>query len=89
MRINKQRDTLVEAVEEVGCDLIAAIAAIHRKMVAPYPDGSRSNMINAETDVLPRLISIRDRLQEAMNAIQGDRCHTFGTDDVTRLCSSR
>jgi hypothetical protein len=85
MRLNEQRDTLVEAVENAACDLIGLRSAILRKMAAPYGDGSRSNMVNAETDVLPRVVAILDRLQEAMDAISGQRCHTFGTDDADRL----
>lgn len=86
MRLNEQRDTLVEAIEDAGCDLIGLRAAILRKIAAPYGDGSRSNMINAETDVLPRLVNVLDLLQSAMNKVHGDfRCHTFGTDDADRL----
>ena len=87
MRLNEQRDTLVEAIEDAGCDLIGLRSAILRKMAAPYGDGSRSNMVNAETDVLPRLVVILDSLQKAMDAISGDHCHTFGTDDADRLKS--
>jgi hypothetical protein len=86
MRLNEQRDTLVEAVEDAACDLIGLRSAILRKMAAPYGDGSRSNMVNAETDVLPRVVAILDRLQDAMNEI-GDSNHTFGTDDADRLKS--
>jgi hypothetical protein len=71
MRLNEQRDTLVEAIEDAGCDLIALRLAILRKMAAPYGDGSKSNMVNAETDVLPRLVAVLDTLQTAMDAISG------------------
>jgi hypothetical protein len=87
MRLNEQRDTLVEAIEDAGCDLIGLRASILRKMAAPYGDGSRSNMVNAETDVLPRLVTILDRLQAAMDAISGTRVHVFGTDDADRIKS--
>lgn len=66
MRLNEQRDTLVEAVEAAGCDVSALHAAILRKMASPYGDGSKSNMINAETDVLPRLSSIFNTLATAI-----------------------
>jgi hypothetical protein len=85
MRLNEQRDTLVEAIEDAGCDLIGLRAAILRKIAAPYGDGSRSNMVNVETDVLPRLVAILDTLQTAMDAISGNRCHTFGTNDADLL----
>jgi hypothetical protein len=84
MRLNEQRDTLVEAVEDAGCELLGLRASILRKMAAPYGDGSRSNMVNAETDVLPRLTAILDRLQRACDEVSG-RSHVFGTDDVERL----
>lgn len=87
MRLNEQRDTLVEAIEDAGCELIGMRAAVLRKIAAPYGDGSKSNMVNAETDVLPRLTAILDTLQTALDAISGDRCHTFGTDDADKLKS--
>jgi hypothetical protein len=85
MRLNEQRDTLVEAIEDAGCDLIGLRSAILRKIAAPYGDGSKSNLINAETDVLPRLVAILDSLQTAMDTVSGSRNHTFGTDDADRL----
>ena len=72
MRINEQRDTLIEAIEDAGCDLIALRSAILRKMAAPYGDGSKSNMVNAETDVLPRLNAILDTLATTLEAISRD-----------------
>lgn len=44
-------------------------ATILRKMASPYGDGSRSNMVNAETDVLPRLNDILDTLVVTLEAI--------------------
>ena len=38
------------------------------------PDGSRSNMVNAETDVLPRLAAILDALQTAVDAVDVKSC---------------
>jgi hypothetical protein len=72
MRLNEQRDTLIEAVEDAGCDLIAMRSAILRKIAAPYGDGSKSNMVNAETDVLPRLNAILDTLATTLEAISRD-----------------
>lgn len=87
MRLNEQRDTLVEAIEDAGCELVALRSSILRKMAAPYGDGSRSNMVNAETDVLPRLVSILDRLQTAVDAVSGDRGHQFarGGSEMVRV----
>lgn len=84
MRLNDQRDTLVQAIEDAACDLTYFRSAILRKIAAPYGDGSRSNMVNAETDVLPRIIDILDTLHSAMCEISGHG-HTFGTDDAARL----
>lgn len=69
MRLNEQRDTLADAIEDAGCDLIALRLAILRKMAAPYGDGSKSNMVNAETDVLPRLNDILATLAHMLAAI--------------------
>jgi hypothetical protein len=72
MRLNEQRDTLVEAIEDAGCDLIGLRSSILRKMAAPYSDGSRSNMVNAETDVLPRLADIIETLAATLEAVNRD-----------------
>ena len=69
MRLNEQRDTLVEAIEDAGCDLTALRLAILRKMASPWPDGSKNNMVNAETDVLPRLNDILSTLADALEAV--------------------
>jgi len=53
-------------------DLKYLRSAILRKMAAPYGDGSRSNMVNAETDVLPRLADIIETLAATMEAINRD-----------------
>ena len=82
MRLNEQRDTLVEAIEDAGQDLIAMRAAILRKMASPYGDGSKSNMVNAETDVLPRLTAILDALQTAVDAVDVKRCRPRVTEAV-------
>lgn len=74
MRLNEQRDTLVEAVEDAAMDLVAMRAAILRKIASPYGDGSKSNMVNAETDVLPRLAAILDALQTAVDAVDVKSC---------------
>ena len=72
MRLNEQRDTLIDGILGASTDLKYLRSAILRKMAAPYGDGSRSNMINAETDVLPRLNDILDTLQAALEAISRD-----------------
>ena len=72
MRLNEQRDRLVEGIENASIDLKYMRSAILRKMAAPYGDGSRSNMVNAETDVLPRLNDILDTLATTLEAINRD-----------------
>lgn len=65
MRLHEQRDTLRTAVTDARVELGELISSIRRKMAAPYGDGSRSNMVNAETDILPRLRAIEDALGDA------------------------
>jgi hypothetical protein len=69
MRLNEQRDRLIEGIANASTDLTHMRAAILRKMAAPYGDGSRSNMVNAETDVLPRINDILDTLVTTLEAI--------------------
>lgn len=72
MRLNQQRDRLIDGVVDACTDLKYMRSAILRKMAAPYGDGSKSNMINAETDVLPRLNDILDTLATTLEAISRD-----------------
>lgn len=72
MRLNKQRDALVNGILDASIDLKYFRSAILRKMAAPYGDGSRSNMVNAETDVLPRLNAILDTLATTLEATNRD-----------------
>lgn len=41
---------------------------IRRKVAAPHGDGSRCNLVNAETDVLPRLEGIMAELLRSPDA---------------------
>ena len=70
MKLNEQRKVLVEAVECASIDLKYMRSAILRKIAAPYGDGSRSNMVNAETDVLPRINDILTTLQNVVEAVK-------------------
>ena len=72
MRLNQQRDALVNGILDASIDLKYFRSAILRKMAAPYGDGSRSNMVNAETDVLPRLNAILDTLATTLEATNRD-----------------
>lgn len=49
---DKERGRLLDEIER---KLKILKEHLHRKMAAPYDDGSTSNMVNAETDVLPEI----------------------------------
>ena len=72
MRLNEQRNRLIDGIVDASTDLKYMRSAILRKMAAPYGDGSKSNMVNAETDVLPRLNAILDTLATTLEAISRD-----------------
>jgi len=72
MRLNEQRNRLIDEIVDASTDLKYMRSAILRKMAAPYGDGSRSNMVNAETDVLPRLNDILNTLATTLEAISRD-----------------
>jgi hypothetical protein len=55
MRLNTQRDILAATLAGVADSLSDLHSDIARKISMPYGDGSRSNMVNAESDILPRL----------------------------------
>jgi hypothetical protein len=55
MKLHEQRNEYLNALRAVYDEVHAARCSILRKIASPYGDGSRSNMINAETDILPRL----------------------------------
>lgn len=64
MKLHEQRDGLKTALDVTENRIHGLVASINRKMSMPYGDGERSNMVNAETDVLPELRSILDSLRE-------------------------
>jgi hypothetical protein len=72
MRLNEQRNTLRNGILDASIDLKYLRSAILRKMAAPYGDGSRSNMVNAETDVLPRINDILDTLAAVLESVDCD-----------------
>lgn len=67
MRLSTQRDTLTEANRNATEALRALMIRIRRKMAMPYGDGTRTNMVNAETDVLPTLYDIQLDLDAALS----------------------
>ena len=58
---DKARGELLNTLEEQIRDMKRSI---ERKMAQPYGDGSTSNMVNATTDVIPRL---EDMLKELID----------------------
>lgn len=62
MRIHEQRRELLAGVGEVESMIDALRKSVLRKMARPYPDGSRSDLVNASSDVLPQLRDILQRL---------------------------
>jgi hypothetical protein len=72
MRLNEQRERLIDGILGASTDLKYMRSAILRKMAAPYADGSRSNMVNAETDVLPRINDILDTLAAVLESVDCD-----------------
>ena len=70
MRINEQRDCLRDHGSRAEIRIRSLIGSINKKMSMPYGDGSRSNMVNAETDVLPALHSILNDVSAGLDLIQ-------------------
>jgi len=69
MKLTEQRDQMIEGIENARMSLQCMQSAILRKMASPYGDGSKSNMVNAETDVLPKLSAILEMLRDAAEGI--------------------
>lgn len=69
MRLNEQRNVMADAIDTAGVSLLGLRARVLRKMAAPYGDGTRSNMVNAETDVLPIIERIVSDLADEMRRI--------------------
>ena len=73
MRLNHQRDRLIQCTAEACHAVTHMRSAIIAKMNSPYGDGSKSNMVNAETDVLPRLNEILTTLVECLEEVGFDQ----------------
>ena len=70
MRLKEQRDQLVQGVASACTEVKCMRAAVIQKMNAPYGDGSKSNMVNGVTDVLPRLRSVLEILEDVLDRIE-------------------
>ena len=64
MRLIDQRDAAAEAIDDVVERLHGLRCRVVRKITMPYPDGSRSDMVNATSDVLPQLVEVLDILRD-------------------------
>jgi len=62
MRLHEQRDNLKSRIKNAYNEIHGLKARIHRKVSMPYGDGSRSDMVNVNSDVLPALELILDIL---------------------------
>lgn len=62
MRLHEQRDRLEKNTNDAVLKILWLRENINRKIAAPYGDGSRSNMVNAETDILPQIEEILSTL---------------------------
>ena len=67
MTLVEQRDTLTAAATETADHLRALRGRLDRKLSMPYPDGSRSDQVNASTDVLPILADLERALVLALD----------------------
>jgi hypothetical protein len=68
MKIHEQRNAFRSATKQTADNIRSLIASLQRKMSQPYGDGERSNMVNAETDVIPALWGMLHDLEDAGTA---------------------
>lgn len=71
MKLHTQRDTLHAGLTDLHAEIRDMICRIDRKMRAPYSDGTRSNQVNASTDVLPTLYDMRREIDRLLDATEG------------------
>ncbi len=70
MKLHKQRDTLHAGLTALHGEIREMICRVDRKMRAPYSDGSRSNLVNASTDVLPTLYDMRREIDRLLDSTE-------------------
>ena len=58
MRLHQQRDLLQNHCVAAISELRDLQRRLHRKTTSPYGDGTYSNMVNVDTDVLPALRAV-------------------------------
>lgn len=66
MRLIDQRNLQATAIKDATQSLWDLMAAVQRKTSMPYGDGTRSDMVNATSDVLPGLWNIMGILSPAL-----------------------
>jgi hypothetical protein len=71
MRIHEQAAEAKKTLRQIEEELRDMTARIHRKMSVPYGDGTYSNMVNATSDVLPLLASMRGMVSDALERVEG------------------
>ena len=59
MKIHEQVEEMRSLLADIVEELTLFRCSVIRKCAARYPDGSTSTMVNADTDVLPRLEQLR------------------------------
>jgi hypothetical protein len=67
MRVHEKRDELQQVVNEIHDSIELLMVLINRKIASPYGDGSRSDLVNALTDVLPQLRDMRALTSDHVN----------------------
>lgn len=70
MKLHTQRDTLHAGLTALHAEIREMICSVDRKIRAPYGDGTRSNQVNAETDVLPRLYEMRREIDRLLDSTE-------------------
>lgn len=66
MRLNEQRDTLERGINQARVYAEMLKRRVSLKTLMPYGDGSRSDMVNANSDVLPGVRAIIATLELAL-----------------------
>ena len=70
MKLHTQRDTLHAGLTDLHGEIREMICRVDRKIRAPYGDGTRSNLVNAETDVLPTLYEMRREIDRLLDSTE-------------------
>ncbi len=70
MKLHEQRDRLLTATTAAELQARDLYSALVRKTACPYGDGTRSNQVNVETDVYPRLVNLITELSDARRDLE-------------------